>query len=45
MVYPLSVALKSPKEARKQAAESLMQSLRLHSKALIDQVGMREGEE
>lgn len=37
MVYPLSVALKSRTEARKEAAESLMNSLRQHSGKLIDQ--------
>ena len=37
LVYPLSVALKSPKGARKEAAESLMASLRQHSTKLIDQ--------
>ena len=37
LVYPLSVALKSPKGNRKEAAESLMASLRQHSAKLIDQ--------
>ena len=37
LVYPLSVALKSPKGDRKEAAESLMASLRQHSAKLIDQ--------
>ena len=37
-MYPLSVALKSPKGNRKEAAESLMTSLRQHSAKLIDQV-------
>ncbi|RYH28611.1 DUF3385 domain-containing protein [archaeon] len=37
LVYPLSVALKSPKGERKEAAESLMTSLRQHSNKLIDQ--------
>ena len=37
LVYPLSVALKSPKGNRKEAAESLMSSLRQHSAKLIDQ--------
>ena len=40
LVYPLSVALKSPRGARKEAAEGLMQSLRKHSGALIDQALM-----
>ena len=37
LVYPLSVALKSPKGNRKEAAEILMASLRQHSAKLIDQ--------
>lgn len=37
LVYPLSVALKSPREERKRAAEKLMNSLKLHSKVLIEQ--------
>ena len=37
LVYPLSVALKSPKGNRKEAAEGLMASLRQHSAKLIDQ--------
>jgi hypothetical protein len=37
LVYPLSVALKSPKDCRKEAAEYLMNSLRQHSAKLIDQ--------
>lgn len=37
LVYPLSVALKSPKGDRKEAAESLMTRLRHHSAKLIDQ--------
>lgn len=37
LVFPLSVALKSPKGIRKEAAESLMAGLRQHSAKLIDQ--------
>lgn len=37
LVYPLSVALKSPRGDRKEAAESLMNGLRQHSTKLIDQ--------
>ena len=37
LVYPLSVALKSPIGERKEAAEMLMKSLRHHSAKLIDQ--------
>lgn len=37
LVYPLSVALKSPRGDRKEAAEYLMTSLRQHSTKLIDQ--------
>jgi phosphatidylinositol kinase/protein kinase (PI-3 family) len=37
LVYPLSVALKSPIGERKEAAEMLMKSLRQHSAKLIDQ--------
>ena len=37
LVYPLSVAVKSPKQDRKHAAEELMNSVRVHSKPLIDQ--------
>lgn len=40
LVYPLSVALKSPRGDRKEAAESLMNSLRQHSNKLIDQALM-----
>eukprot|EP00981_Chlorochromonas_danica_P010478 scaffold3243_cov173-Ochromonas_danica.AAC.11 len=40
LVYPLSVALKSPLGDRKEAAESLMNSLRQHSNKLIDQALM-----
>jgi FKBP12-rapamycin complex-associated protein len=37
LVYPLSVALKSPIEERQTVAESLINSLRQHFPALIDQ--------
>eukprot|EP00980_Cylindrotheca_fusiformis_P012607 scaffold3084_cov144-Cylindrotheca_fusiformis.AAC.55 len=37
LMYPLSVLLKSPVAERKSAAESLMNSLRSHSSALVDQ--------
>lgn len=37
LVYPLSVALKSPIEERQSVAENLMNSLRQHAPALIDQ--------
>jgi FKBP12-rapamycin complex-associated protein len=37
LVYPLSVALKSPNDSRKEAAESLMNSLRQNNPKLIDQ--------
>jgi FKBP12-rapamycin complex-associated protein len=37
LVYPLAVALKSPREDRKLAAEGLMKSLKEHSKILIEQ--------
>lgn len=40
LVYPLSVAFKSPKEDRKEAAQSLMASLRLQNPKLIDQALM-----
>jgi FKBP12-rapamycin complex-associated protein len=40
LVYPLSVALKSPRGDRKEAADSLMNSLRQHSNKLIDQALM-----
>ena len=36
-MYPLSVAVKSQKTERREAAESLMDSLRQHSVKLIDQ--------
>ena len=37
LVYPLSVALKSPNDTRKEAAEALMNSLRQNNPKLIDQ--------
>ncbi len=37
LVYPLSVAVKSPRPERREAAESLMFTLRSHSEKLIDQ--------
>jgi FKBP12-rapamycin complex-associated protein len=37
LVYPLSVAVKSPRTERKLAAESLMISIRQHNEKLIDQ--------
>ena len=37
LVYPLFVALKSPREDRKNAADVLMQSLRQNSSKLVDQ--------
>jgi serine/threonine-protein kinase mTOR len=37
LVYPLSVAVKSPIEERRAAADSLMAALRTHSPKLIDQ--------
>ena len=37
LVYPLSVAVKSPRPERRVAAESLMSTLRSHSEKLIDQ--------
>jgi FKBP12-rapamycin complex-associated protein len=37
MVYPLWVALKSPKRERRKAAEELIESLRSHSSRVIDQ--------
>eukprot|EP00605_Chrysophyceae_sp_TOSAG23-4_P001470 GSChrysophyteH1.ASY1.ANO1.1606.1 assembled CDS len=40
LVYPLAVALKSPKEERKEAADVLMQSIRQHSVKIIDQALM-----
>jgi len=44
LVYPLAVALKSPKGDRKEAAEDLMLSLRTHSAKLIDQALMVSSE-
>lgn len=44
LVYPLAVALKSPKGDRKAAAEDLMLSLRTHSAKLIDQALMVSSE-
>lgn len=40
LVFPLSVALKSPNAGRKEAAENLMNSLRQHSSKLIEQALM-----
>lgn len=40
LMYPLSVLLNSPLAARKQAAESLMETLRSHSRALVDEAMM-----
>lgn len=40
LLYPLFVALKSPKQDRKEAAELIMNSMRQHSKVLIDQAIM-----
>jgi FKBP12-rapamycin complex-associated protein len=40
ILYPLFVALKSPKVERKSAAETIMNSLKQHSKILIDQALM-----
>ena len=37
LMYPLSVALQSPRNDRKEAADSLLLSLRQHSATLIDQ--------
>ena len=40
LVFPLSVALKSPNSGRKDAAENLMSSLRQHSSKLVEQALM-----
>ena len=39
-MYPLSVLLKSPVAERKAAAESLMNSLKAHSNALVEEALM-----
>lgn len=44
MMYPLSVLLKSPVTDRKVAAESLMNSLKTHSNALIEEALMVSSE-
>ncbi len=44
LVYPLSVALKSPKVERKVAAEALMTSLRQHYSSLVEQALLVSGE-
>jgi len=44
LMYPLSVLLKSPVKERKEAAESLMTSLRQHSQSLVDEALMVSSE-
>jgi FKBP12-rapamycin complex-associated protein len=44
LMYPLSVLLKSPVVERKSAAESLMNSLRSHSSALVEEALMVSSE-
>ena len=44
LMYPLSVLLKSPVNERKSAAESLMNSLRSHSSALVEEALMVSSE-
>lgn len=44
LVYPLSVALKSPKIERKSAAEALMANLRQRSSSLVEQALLVSGE-
>jgi serine/threonine-protein kinase mTOR len=44
LMYPLSVLLKSPVTERKTAAESLMNSLRSHSSALVEEALMVSSE-
>jgi FKBP12-rapamycin complex-associated protein len=44
LMYPLSVLLKSPVIERKTAAESLMNSLKAHSSALVDEALMVSSE-
>jgi len=44
LVYPLSVALKSPKIERKSAAEALMANLRQRSSTLVEQALLVSGE-
>lgn len=44
LMYPLSVLLKSPVAERKSAAESLMNSLRSHSSALVEEALMVSSE-
>lgn len=40
LIYPLTVASKSPSSYRQTAAESVMDKLRAHSAVLVDQVFM-----
>ncbi|KAM3569626.1 hypothetical protein VYU27_008290 [Nannochloropsis oceanica] len=44
LVYPLSVALKSPKVERKTAAEALMSTLRQHYSSLVEEALLVSGE-
>ena len=44
LMYPLSVLLKSPVVERKKAAESLMNSLKAHSNALVEEALMVSSE-
>jgi FKBP12-rapamycin complex-associated protein len=44
LVYPLSVALKSPKHERKSAAEALMSTLRQHYSSLVEEALLVSGE-
>ena len=44
LMYPLSVLLKSPVAERKSSAESLMNSLRSHSSALVEEALMVSSE-
>ena len=38
LIYPLTVASKSPSSSRQTAAESVMDKLRAHSAVLVEQV-------
>ena len=40
LIYPLTVATKSQDERRKEAAESILQNMRGHSSALVQQAIM-----